>query len=252
MELLGATRAQTSGLARCHGAAGELQNGSADASGSHQRPQADVSNPTRQRAFELSFWRQAIKGMTLLAATRSAGNPPRAVLFAGPLVITADSPSLKVDAFPAHAYRLYPATAHSTHLRSIRWRASRGSQRGAPHPHPTCFVEKGNLSGENNRPPNNTLNTQSCAQQTHSQSRTLGAHPRRADPPSVRDRFAGRRPQHTLCTAKRNKDRGGLITPPFPQASRRCAIRGWRLHTQPVMVRPRSLASAHTTHKLDV
>ena len=57
MELLGATRAQTSGLARCHGAAGELQNGSADASGSHQRPQADVSNPTRQRAFELSFWR---------------------------------------------------------------------------------------------------------------------------------------------------------------------------------------------------
>jgi len=57
VELLGAARAQTSGLARCHGAAGELQNGSADASGSHQRPQADVSNPTRQRAFELSFWR---------------------------------------------------------------------------------------------------------------------------------------------------------------------------------------------------
>ena len=92
---------------------------------------------------------------------------------------------------------------------------------------------------------NNTLSTQSCAQQTQRQSRTLGAHPRRADPPSVRDRFAGRRPQHTLCTAKRNKDRGGLITPPFPQASHRCAIRGWRLHTQPVMVRPQPGQCAH-------
>eukprot|EP00964_Phaeocystis_antarctica_P000526 scaffold288_cov94-Phaeocystis_antarctica.AAC.1 len=35
------------------------------------------------------------------------------------------------------------------------------------------------------RPPNNTLNTQSRAQQTHSRSRSLRAHPHRADPPSV-------------------------------------------------------------------
>ena len=98
-----------------------------------QRPQADVSNPTRQRAFELSFWRQAMKGIDDPACgDEERRQSPRAVLFAGPLVITADSPSLKVNAFPAHAYRLYPATAHSTHLRSIRWRASRGSQRGAP------------------------------------------------------------------------------------------------------------------------
>eukprot|EP00964_Phaeocystis_antarctica_P091462 scaffold58663_cov40-Phaeocystis_antarctica.AAC.1 len=45
------------------------------------------------------------------------------------------------------------------------------------------------------RPPNNTLNTQSRAQQTHSRSRSLRAHPRRADPPSVMPRAArlGRR-----------------------------------------------------------
>eukprot|EP00964_Phaeocystis_antarctica_P035403 scaffold20202_cov52-Phaeocystis_antarctica.AAC.1 len=35
------------------------------------------------------------------------------------------------------------------------------------------------------RPPNNTLNTQSRAQQTHSRSRSLRAHPHSADPPSV-------------------------------------------------------------------
>eukprot|EP00964_Phaeocystis_antarctica_P104677 scaffold69793_cov55-Phaeocystis_antarctica.AAC.1 len=45
------------------------------------------------------------------------------------------------------------------------------------------------------RPPNNTLNTQSRAQQTHSRSRSLRAHPRSADPPSVMPRAArlGRR-----------------------------------------------------------
>eukprot|EP00964_Phaeocystis_antarctica_P104528 scaffold69624_cov58-Phaeocystis_antarctica.AAC.1 len=40
------------------------------------------------------------------------------------------------------------------------------------------------------RPPNNTLNTQSRAQQTHSRSRSLRAHPRRADPLSVMPRVA--------------------------------------------------------------
>eukprot|EP00964_Phaeocystis_antarctica_P083791 scaffold52740_cov67-Phaeocystis_antarctica.AAC.2 len=45
------------------------------------------------------------------------------------------------------------------------------------------------------RPPNITLNTQSRAQQTHSRSRSLRAHPHRADPPSVMPRAArlGRR-----------------------------------------------------------
>eukprot|EP00964_Phaeocystis_antarctica_P017999 scaffold9994_cov61-Phaeocystis_antarctica.AAC.1 len=45
------------------------------------------------------------------------------------------------------------------------------------------------------RPPNNTLNTQSRAQQTHSRSRSLRAHPHRTDPPSVMPRAArlGRR-----------------------------------------------------------
>eukprot|EP00964_Phaeocystis_antarctica_P053850 scaffold31624_cov59-Phaeocystis_antarctica.AAC.2 len=38
------------------------------------------------------------------------------------------------------------------------------------------------------RPPNNTLNTQSRAQQTHSRSRSLRAHPHSADPPSVMPR----------------------------------------------------------------
>eukprot|EP00964_Phaeocystis_antarctica_P111535 scaffold75885_cov64-Phaeocystis_antarctica.AAC.1 len=44
-------------------------------------------------------------------------------------------------------------------------------------------------------PPNNTLNTQSRAQQTHSRSRSLRAHPHSADPPSVMPRAArlGRR-----------------------------------------------------------
>eukprot|EP00964_Phaeocystis_antarctica_P001875 scaffold977_cov38-Phaeocystis_antarctica.AAC.5 len=44
-------------------------------------------------------------------------------------------------------------------------------------------------------PPNNTLNTQSRAQQTHSRSRSLRAHPHSADPPSVIPRAArlGRR-----------------------------------------------------------
>ena len=37
---------------------------------------------------------------------------------------------------------------------------------------------------------NNTLNTQSRAQQTHSRSRSLRAHPHRADPPSVMPRAA--------------------------------------------------------------
>eukprot|EP00964_Phaeocystis_antarctica_P022416 scaffold12437_cov58-Phaeocystis_antarctica.AAC.1 len=43
--------------------------------------------------------------------------------------------------------------------------------------------------------PNNTLNTQSRAQQTHSRSLSLRAHPHRADPPSVMPRAArlGRR-----------------------------------------------------------
>eukprot|EP00964_Phaeocystis_antarctica_P029340 scaffold16531_cov55-Phaeocystis_antarctica.AAC.4 len=44
-------------------------------------------------------------------------------------------------------------------------------------------------------PPNNTLKTQSRAQQTHSRSRSLRAHPHSADPPSVMPRAArlGRR-----------------------------------------------------------
>ena len=40
------------------------------------------------------------------------------------------------------------------------------------------------------RPPNNTLNTQSRAQQTHSRSRSLRAHPHSVDPPSVMPRAA--------------------------------------------------------------
>eukprot|EP00964_Phaeocystis_antarctica_P025349 scaffold14242_cov55-Phaeocystis_antarctica.AAC.3 len=39
------------------------------------------------------------------------------------------------------------------------------------------------LSVTPNRPQNNTLNTQSRAQQTHIRSRSLRAHPRRVDPP---------------------------------------------------------------------
>eukprot|EP00964_Phaeocystis_antarctica_P143262 scaffold108769_cov99-Phaeocystis_antarctica.AAC.1 len=38
-----------------------------------QRPQADVSNPTRQRAFELSFWRGAGLGMQRPPRTLRAG-----------------------------------------------------------------------------------------------------------------------------------------------------------------------------------
>ena len=55
MELLGATRAQTSGLARCHGAAGELHNGYVQKTGCLKLilertwlAQADVSNAARR------------------------------------------------------------------------------------------------------------------------------------------------------------------------------------------------------------
>eukprot|EP00964_Phaeocystis_antarctica_P030602 scaffold17303_cov39-Phaeocystis_antarctica.AAC.1 len=49
VELLGATRAQTSGLARCHGAAGETDPPTRQVrTKGHRR---DVSNPTRQRAL---------------------------------------------------------------------------------------------------------------------------------------------------------------------------------------------------------
>eukprot|EP00964_Phaeocystis_antarctica_P132238 scaffold96284_cov50-Phaeocystis_antarctica.AAC.2 len=47
-------------------------------------------------------------------------------------------------------------------------------------------------------PPNNTLNTQSRAQQTHSRSRSLRAHPHRADPP-------------TLCSRRGKKAKLGSV-----------------------------------------
>eukprot|EP00964_Phaeocystis_antarctica_P064493 scaffold38799_cov71-Phaeocystis_antarctica.AAC.1 len=54
------------------------------------------------------------------------------------------------------------------------------------------------------RPPNNTLNTQSSAQQTHSRSRSLRAHPRRAEPHSGMPRAAplGRVDSIVYCSHK--------------------------------------------------
>eukprot|EP00964_Phaeocystis_antarctica_P095119 scaffold61688_cov36-Phaeocystis_antarctica.AAC.3 len=61
--------------------------------------------------------------------------------------------------------------------------------------------------GKPSRPPNNTLNTQSRAQQTHSRSRSLRAHPHRADPPSVMPRAArlGRRSSGGLGSGRRTR-----------------------------------------------
>eukprot|EP00964_Phaeocystis_antarctica_P162631 scaffold137244_cov99-Phaeocystis_antarctica.AAC.2 len=48
-------------------------------------------------------------------------------------------------------------------------------------PSPPVLTPLGLPSNVSSRPPNNTLNTQSRAQQTHSRSRSLQAHPHSAD-----------------------------------------------------------------------
>eukprot|EP00964_Phaeocystis_antarctica_P035632 scaffold20358_cov73-Phaeocystis_antarctica.AAC.3 len=75
-------------------------------------------------------------------------------------------------------------------------------------------------------PPDNTLNTQSRAQQTHSRSRSLRAHPHRADPPSgaARRSAATDRPSAsaTSCAAEYYISREPARTPWFlpPGAAR--------------------------------